>query len=63
MLLFENIAIRVKEWRDRQEEEPDLVPRLRKVWSAPRGASPPHAAARSTATLRPQHALNSRVGL
>jgi hypothetical protein len=31
MLLTENIVLRVHEWLDRHEE-PDLVPRLRRVW-------------------------------
>lgn len=40
MLLTENIAVRYREWRDRETEEPDLVPRLRRLWAAPRGEAP-----------------------
>ncbi len=32
MLLTENIVVRYREWRDRKQE-PDLVPRLRRLWS------------------------------
>jgi hypothetical protein len=35
MLVTENIAFRLREWLDRREEEPDLVPRLRRLWKAP----------------------------
>jgi hypothetical protein len=49
MLLIENLAYRWKEWRDRQEEEPDLVPRLRQVWTAPRFPPAPGTAARTAA--------------
>ncbi len=31
MLLTENIVVRYREWRDRKQE-PDLVPRLRRLW-------------------------------
>jgi hypothetical protein len=35
MLLTDNIVVRYREWRDR-EEQPDLVPRLRRLWSRDR---------------------------
>lgn len=33
MLLTENIVLRVREWLDRDTEEPDLVLRYRRLWS------------------------------
>jgi len=63
MLLIENLAVRWREWRDRQEEEPDLVPRLRKVWTAPRDASPRATATRTTTALGHRPALNARPGV
>lgn len=40
MLLAENIVIRYHEWRDRKQE-PDLVPRMRRLWSVDRIESAP----------------------
>jgi hypothetical protein len=36
MLLTENIVVRYREWRDRATEKPDLVPRMRRLWSMDR---------------------------
>ena len=36
MLLTENVVVRYREWRDRATEKPDLVPRLRRLWSRDR---------------------------
>jgi hypothetical protein len=61
MVLFENIIVRWREWRDRQEEEPDLVSRLRKVWKEPGLPSPVRPApVRTAGTLRPHAALHTR---
>jgi hypothetical protein len=35
MLLTENIVVRYREWLDRSEQ-PDLVPRMRRLWSQAR---------------------------
>lgn len=32
MLLTENIVLRCREWRDRRTDEPDLVPRMKRLW-------------------------------
>jgi len=42
MLLTENIVVRYREWRDRATDEPDLVPRLRRLWSVDRVQSATH---------------------
>ena len=62
MVLVENIVFRWREWRDRQEEEPDLLPRLRRVWTAPRVPVAPETATRTPA-LQPQQALHARPGV
>ncbi len=41
MLLTENIVVRYHEWLDRRTEEPDLVPRMRRLWSVDRIESAP----------------------
>jgi hypothetical protein len=33
MLLTENIVYRVREWLDGRDDEPDLVPRIRRLWT------------------------------
>jgi len=33
MLLLDNLRIRFREWND-QSDDPDLVPRLRRLWRA-----------------------------
>ena len=63
MLLIENIVVRWQEWRDRQEEEPDLVPRLRKVWTAPRVPQLRQVSTRTPATLGSRPALHARPGM
>jgi len=62
MVLVENIVFRWREWRDRQEEEPDLVPRLRRVWTAPRVPVPRETAARTSA-LGSRPAWHARPGM
>lgn len=64
MILTDNIAVRVREWLDRREEQPDLVPRLRRLWKAPVAAraensSPTHASRR----LLRRAALAPRPGM
>lgn len=39
MLLTDNIVLRYCEWRDRANEMPDLVPRMRRLWSAERSSA------------------------
>ncbi|HSK10935.1 MAG TPA: hypothetical protein VK911_15240 [Vicinamibacterales bacterium] len=39
MLMLDNLRVRLQEWRD-QSEDPDLVPRFRRLWRAPHDASP-----------------------
>ena len=60
MLLTENLVVRYREWRDRANDEPDLVPRLRRLWSRARiePARPPRATHRFLA-LRHRAALNA----
>jgi len=60
MVLVENILFRWREWRDGQQEEPDLVPRLRRVWTAPRVPDPRES---RTSALRPHPALHARPGV
>jgi hypothetical protein len=64
MLLTENIALRVREWLDRETEEPDLVPRFRRLWTEPR-LEPVRedAVAHSSAALRGQPVLEQRAGV
>ncbi len=57
MLLTENIAFRVREWLDRRDE-PDLVPRFRRVWAAARVP-----AVRQAAIRRPGAVLVRRPAL
>ena len=63
MLLIENIVVRWQEWRDRQEEEPDLVPRLRKVWTAPRVRPLRQVSTRTPAPLGSRPAWHARPGM
>ena len=50
MLLIENIRVRFREWRD-QSEDPDLVPRLRRVWETKPDTAPAPRPARGPVTL------------
>jgi len=61
MLLTENIVLRVREWRDRQSEGPDLVPRLRRLWKEPPARPRPEpSTGRASRTLRHGPALQAR---
>ncbi len=65
MLLTENLVQRYREWADRErDDEPDLVPRLRRLWTAPR-AEPAAMAAHQHREigLRRQPALESPRGI
>jgi len=62
MVLVENVLFRWREWRDAQQEEPDLVPRLRRVWTAPRVPDARETATR-TSVLRRHPALHARPGV
>ena len=64
MLLTENIALRVREWLDRETEEPDLVPRFRRLWTGP--CTPPEhekPAGRRLMALRRRPVLEARPGV
>jgi hypothetical protein len=52
MLFTENIAVRYREWCDRRQE-PDLVPRMRRLWRMGRieSAPPPRGRRRLLALL------------
>ena len=63
MLLIENLVFRWQEWRDRQEEEPDLLPRIRRVWTAPRVPESRVTATRTRLALRHRPALSPRPGV
>ena len=55
MLLTKNIAWRYREWIDSRTGEPDLVPRFRRVWTAPRVEPvPPQDDTRPELSLRHQ---------
>ena len=50
MLLLENLRVRIREWND-QSEDPDLVPRFRRLWRAKADGPVPARPARPTAAL------------
>jgi hypothetical protein len=63
MLLTENLAVRYREWRDRETEDPDLVPRLRRLWGRDRiEAAPRPRAHRRLLALRHRAALQLSRG-
>lgn len=64
MLLTENLAVRLHEWLDRETEEPDLVPRFRRLWTEPRvrPAAPKPPGLRRLLALRDRPALETPRG-